>query len=91
MLLYTIACCEKKARPGRRVFEFEVVVMAAKPKTKHKAKARLTNKQKAFVQEYLIDLNASAAARRAGYSVRTANRIASENLAKPHIQAAIQK
>jgi phage terminase small subunit len=62
-----------------------------KPKAKHKAKPRLTDKQKAFVQEYLIDLNASAAARRAGYSVRTANRIASENLAKPHIQAAIQK
>lgn len=53
--------------------------------------AKLTNKQKKFIDEYLIDLNASAAARRAGYSAKTANRIASENLAKPHIQAAIQK
>ena len=54
-------------------------------------KSKLTNKQKAFVQEYLVDLNASAAARRAGYSARTANRIANENMGKPHVQAAIQE
>lgn len=41
--------------------------------------------------EYLVDLNATAAAVRAGYSKKTANRIASENLSKPDIQAAIQK
>lgn len=34
---------------------------------------RLTPKQQRFVQEYLIDLNAAASARRAGYSVRTAD------------------
>lgn len=49
----------------------------------------LTPKQQRFVDEYLVDLNASAAARRAGYSERTANRMASENLSKPDISAAI--
>ena len=34
---------------------------------------RLTPKQQRFVQEYLIDLNAAASARRAGYSVRSAD------------------
>ncbi len=51
---------------------------------------KLTAKQKLFVDEYLIDLNASAAARRAKYSPRTAFRIGQENLQKPAIQAAIQ-
>ena len=51
----------------------------------------LTPKQKRFVDEYLVDLNATAAAKRAGYSERTARSIASENLAKPDIQAEIQK
>jgi phage terminase small subunit len=46
----------------------------------------LTPKQKQFCEEYLIDLNATQAAIRAGYSVKTANRIASENLSKPDIQ-----
>lgn len=50
----------------------------------------LTDKQAAFVREYLIDLNASAAARRAGYSKSTAYSIGHENLTKPHIAAAIQ-
>jgi phage terminase small subunit len=40
----------------------------------------LTPKQERFVAEYQIDLNATQAAIRAGYSRRTANRIASENL-----------
>ena len=51
----------------------------------------LTPKQKRFVQEYLVDLNATAAAIRAGYSKKTANRIASENLSKPDIQIAIKE
>lgn len=51
----------------------------------------LTPKQKRFVAEYLVDLNATAASIRAGYSKKTANRIGSENLSKPDIQAAIQK
>ncbi|MBU7314063.1 terminase small subunit [Paenibacillus oleatilyticus] len=53
-------------------------------------KAKLTPKQQRFVQEYLIDLNATQAAIRAGYSANTAKDIACENLAKPNIQEAIQ-
>lgn len=46
---------------------------------------KLTDKQEAFCEEYLIDLNATQAAKRAGYSEGTANQIGSENLAKPYI------
>lgn len=46
----------------------------------------LNEKQKRFCEEYLIDLNATQAAIRAGYSDKTANRIASENLSKLDIQ-----
>lgn len=49
----------------------------------------LTAKQLRFVEEYLVDLNAAAAARRAGYSERTARNIGQENLTKPDIAAAI--
>lgn len=52
--------------------------------------AKLTDKQKRFVQEYLVDLNATAAARRAGYSEKTANEQGARLLAKSSIQAAIQ-
>jgi phage terminase small subunit len=50
----------------------------------------LTDKQQRFVDEYLIDLNATQAAIRAGYSEDSARQIASENLSKPDIQDAIQ-
>lgn len=49
----------------------------------------LSAKQKKFVEEYLIDLNATQAAIRAGYSERTARSVGHENLTKPDIQAAI--
>jgi phage terminase small subunit len=51
----------------------------------------LTAKQAMFVKEYLIDLNATQAAIRAGYSAKTANVIGPENLAKPCVAAAIQE
>ncbi|PNQ82685.1 terminase small subunit [Paenibacillus sp. F4] len=51
----------------------------------------LTAKQKSFVQEYLVDLNATQAAIRAGYSVKTAEAIGHENLKKPKIAELIQK
>lgn len=51
---------------------------------------KLTAKQQAFVNEYLIDLNATQAAIRAGYSQDTARQIGSENLSKPDIQLAIE-
>lgn len=47
--------------------------------------ARLTDKQEMFCREYLIDLNASQAAIRSGYSHKTSSRIGSENLSKPDI------
>jgi len=52
---------------------------------------KLTAKQKRFVEEYLIDLNATQAAVRAGYSVDSAREIGCENLTKPNIQAAVGK
>jgi len=51
----------------------------------------LTPKQQRFVEEYLIDLNATQAATRAGYSDKTARKIGNENLTKPDIQGEIQK
>lgn len=51
----------------------------------------LTEKQRQFVREYLIDLNATAAAKRAGYSEESAHSIGHENLRKPEIAAAIQR
>jgi len=50
----------------------------------------LNEKQKAFIREYAIDKNASAAARRAGYSKKTAGAQGHDLLKKPEIQAAIQ-
>ncbi len=52
--------------------------------------AKLTPKQERFVDEYLVDLNATAAAKRAGYSEKSASRIAIELLNKTHVSAAIQ-
>lgn len=49
----------------------------------------MTPKQKAFVQEYLIDLNATQAAIRAGYSKKTANEQGCRLLANVKISAAI--
>lgn len=51
----------------------------------------LTLKQERFVQEYLVDLNATQAAIRAGYSAKTASRIGPELLGKTCISEAIQK
>ena len=49
----------------------------------------LTAKQERFVEEYLIDLNATQAAIKAGYSEKTARSVGSENLTKPDVAAAI--
>lgn len=53
--------------------------------------AKLTAKQQRFCDEYLIDLNATQAAIRAGYSKKTANRTGSENLSKPVIKSFIEQ
>ena len=50
----------------------------------------LSNKQRVFVEEYLQCWNATEAARRAGYSPKTAYSIGQENLRKPEIAAAVK-
>lgn len=52
---------------------------------------KLTEKQEKFCNEYLVDLNASGAARRAGYSQGSDSAIGWENLRKPEIQARINE
>lgn len=52
--------------------------------------SELNEKQKLFCEEFLIDLNATQAAIRAGYSKKTARSIAAENLTKPYIQEYIK-
>ena len=52
---------------------------------------KLTTKMAMFCKEYLIDLNATQACIRAGYSVKTANRIGTENLSKPVIKKEIDR
>lgn len=54
-------------------------------------KHKLTDKQKRFCEEYLIDLNATQAAIRAGYSAKTADKIGSELLGKTSIAVQIEK
>lgn len=51
--------------------------------------SKLTAKQRVFVAEYLKDLNAAAAARRAGYSEKTADRIGAQLLGKTWVAAAV--
>lgn len=53
------------------------------------AEVKLSELQQRFVDEYLVDLNATQAAIRAGYSIKTARQMGAENLSKPVIQAAI--
>lgn len=51
----------------------------------------LTPKQNRFIEEYLIDLNATQAAIRAGYKEKAAYRTGADNLRKPQIQKEIQR
>ncbi len=54
------------------------------------AKKKLSEIQKRFIKEYPKDLNASAAARRAGYSKKNTNKQASRIIKKPQVQEAIR-
>lgn len=56
-----------------------------------KTTTELTHKEARFIPEYLVDGNAARAALAAGYSERSAGRIGSQLLAKPHIKAEIKK
>jgi phage terminase small subunit len=49
----------------------------------------LREREQRFIDEYLVDLNATQAAIRAGYSAKSARSIGAENLTKPHIAPAI--
>ncbi|MCE5605028.1 terminase small subunit [Staphylococcus pseudintermedius] len=51
---------------------------------------KLTEKQQMFVDEYIIDLNATQAAIRAGYSEKCARQVGNANMSKVYIQQAIQ-
>ena len=51
----------------------------------------MTNKQKRFIEEYLIDFNATQSAIRAGYWVNSADKIGTELLGKTSIKKAIEK
>lgn len=53
--------------------------------------AKLTAKQQRFIEEYLVDLNATQAAIRAGYSPSTAKEQGCQNLTKLNIKDAIDK
>lgn len=55
------------------------------------AKRKLTPKQEMFVKEYLVDLNATQAAIRAGYSIKTADKIGSQLLGKTRVARAIEE
>lgn len=53
--------------------------------------AKLSAKMERFIDEYLVDLNASEAILRAGYKTRNQNRLAAELLRHPLVDAEIQK
>jgi len=54
-------------------------------------KRKLTEKQKRFVKEYVIDYNATKSAQRAGYSEKTAYSIGNQLLNNIEVQKALQK
>lgn len=84
----------KPAPNKRRAKPKPAAPQRAKPRKKKSANPRgddgLTGKMRLFVAEYLLSHNASDAARKAGYSAKTAHYLGAENLKKPVIQAAIQ-
>jgi len=60
--------------------------MEQKQYTLQELKNKLTEKEKNFCHEYIVDWNGTRAAKQAGYSEKTAYVIACENLIKPHIE-----
>lgn len=63
--------------------------MTTKDKARAASSGRTTPKQRRFIQEYLVDLNATQAAIRAGYSERSARQHGDAMLSRPHIAAAV--
>ena len=68
-----------------------LVALNASHERSQNVRGKLTPKQARFVEEYLIDLNATQAAIRAGFSARNASRIASELIDKTHVKAESSK
>jgi phage terminase small subunit len=67
-----------------------LVTLQGKPRRPNTRLTPLTAKQQQFCREYLIDLNATQAAIRAGYSSKAAGAIAKETLLIPAVQQALQ-
>ena len=61
------------------------------PKMSQETRLALTAREQRFIDEYVLCPNGAKAARRAGYSARTARQIATENLTKPYIRAEINR
>jgi phage terminase small subunit len=59
-------------------------------KVTKKEALKLRGKQELFCAEYLVDLNATRAAIRAGYSAKTAGQMGAENLKKPVVRETLQ-
>ncbi len=64
--------------------------MATTPRKSATTDRQITQKQEMFCREYIVDLNATQAAIRAGYSQKTSNEQASRLLTKVSVQAAIK-
>lgn len=80
-----------KTTPTKKIAKPKAAAVKTKAAKGASSEQKLTAKQALFVKEYLVDLNATQAAIRAGYSEKTANRQGSENLSKPVISNAIQE
>ena len=84
------ARARKKAPPAKAKAEKPAQAARVAPAPKPEpTQLGLTDLQQRFVDEYLVDLNGTQAAIRAGYSAATARQMASENLSKPYIQVAV--
>ena len=63
--------------------------IADNPPPKTTSESKLNRRQLMFVTEYLVDLDATKAAIRAGYSKRSARQIGAGNMSKAYIRAAV--
>jgi phage terminase small subunit len=81
--------CGKDVEPSLCNGKLVVLMWCSADCTRVYASRWMTDKQAVFFEEYLVDLNGTQAAIRAGYSAKTANRIASENMSKHVIKQAI--
>lgn len=94
MSVKTLRCVGKNKDGSRCIREKEFKDNEAPKKWRcwqHPEEVKLTEKQKAFADEYIISLNATEAAIKAEYSENTAKEIGSENLTKPNIRKYIEK